>query len=264
TLGEVQLQLMKNPRALSGNLGSVAWLSEGISIEDAQDQLRSEVWQLPSPMSTRQDVKLAEKRQRLSARIDKFHSTGQAYLKGLEIDDVFTLEDDPAFCGQEEQDEDNGEFWEDDDEDWEAGDQEGEEVSAELMRISMPSSIGHGKLMELGLQDLLKEEMELRIGQANDCLDRLWTDLGNNAILYHQTFRSANSTREGTRTKKEIQKVVSRINKHVRSYQRSRQAILRLEPAPSMEEKYPEIGPQDLVVSKEVTEENRFGQDQDQ
>ncbi|KAI6008061.1 hypothetical protein EDC04DRAFT_2582223, partial [Pisolithus marmoratus] len=260
TLGEVQLQLMKNPRAFSGNHGSVAWLSEGIIIEDAWDQLRYEVQQLPSPMSTRQDVKLAEKRQRLSARIDKFHSTGQAYLKGLEIDDVFTPEDDPAFCGQEEQDEDNGEFWEDDDEDWEAGDQEREEVSAELMSIWMPSSIGCGKLMELGLQDLLKEEMELRIGQGNDCLDRLRTDLGNKAILYCQTFRSENSTREGTRTKKEIQKVVSRINKHVRSYQRSGQAILRLEPAPSMEEKYPKIRPQDLVVSKEVTEENRFQQ----
>ncbi|KAI6163444.1 hypothetical protein EDD17DRAFT_1421184, partial [Pisolithus thermaeus] len=73
-------------------------------------------------------------------------------------------------------------------------------------------------------------------------------------------FQTANSTREGTRTKKEIQKVVARIYKHVRSYQRARQAILRLDPNGDMAEKYQEILPDDLAVSKEVTEENRFGQ----
>ncbi|KAI6011619.1 hypothetical protein EDC04DRAFT_2509080, partial [Pisolithus marmoratus] len=104
------------------------------------------------------------------------------------------------------------------------------------------------------------EERELRIGQANDCLDQLRTDLGNKAMLYCQNFRTANSTREGTQTKKEIQKVVTRVNKHVRSYQRARQAILRLDPDGNNAEKYQEILPEDLVVSKEVTEENRFGQ----
>ncbi|KAI6097069.1 hypothetical protein F5141DRAFT_1011533, partial [Pisolithus sp. B1] len=63
-----------------------------------------------------------------------------------------------------------------------------------------------------------------------------------------------------TRTKKEIQKVVARVNKHVRCYQRARQGILRLEPDVDAAEKYQEILPEDLAVSKEVTEENRFGQ----
>ncbi|KAI6127051.1 hypothetical protein F5141DRAFT_994290, partial [Pisolithus sp. B1] len=43
-------------------------------------------------------------------------------------------------------------------------------------------------------------------------------------------------------------------------YQRARQAILRLDPDVDTAEKYPEILPEDLAVSKEVTEENRFGQ----
>ncbi|KAI6029195.1 hypothetical protein BKA83DRAFT_4489157 [Pisolithus microcarpus] len=106
------------------------------------------------------------------------------------------------------------------------------------MSIWMPSSIGAAKPTELGLHDLLKEERELRIGQANDCLDQLRTDLGNKAMLDRQNFRTANSTREGTRTKKEIQKVVARVNKHVRSYQRARQAILRLDPDANMAGKY--------------------------
>ncbi|KAI6008512.1 hypothetical protein EDC04DRAFT_2610915 [Pisolithus marmoratus] len=253
TFQEVWLQLMKNPKSPSGNVGSVAWLAEGISIEDSQDQLRSEIQQLPSPMSTRQEVKISEKRQRLSSRIEKFHSNGQAFCKGLDINGTFTPQDDPAFCGSDEEEHEDREFWDDDEGDWEAPEEEVEGLALELMSIWMPSAIGAAKLTELGLHDLLKEERELRIGQANDCLDQLRTDLGNKAM-------TANSTREGTGTKKEIQKVVARVNKHVRSYQRARQAILRLDPDGNMAEKYQEILPEDLVVSKEVTEENRFGQ----
>ncbi|KAI6159315.1 hypothetical protein EDD17DRAFT_1762603 [Pisolithus thermaeus] len=47
--------------------------------------------------------KISEKRQRLSAKIEKFHSNGQAFFKGLEIDGAFTPQDDPAFCGKEEE-----------------------------------------------------------------------------------------------------------------------------------------------------------------
>ncbi|KIK24178.1 hypothetical protein PISMIDRAFT_62507, partial [Pisolithus microcarpus 441] len=226
---------MKDPKSPSGNVGSVAWLAEGISIEDSQDQLRSEIQQLPNPMSTRQEVKISEKRQRLSLRIEKFHSNGQAFCKGLDIDGTFTPQDDPASCGMDQEEHEDRHIW-------------------------MPSSVGAAKLTELGLHDLLKEERELRIGQANDCLDQLRTDLGKKAMLYQQNFRAANSTREGTRTKKEIQKVVARVNKDVRSYQRARQAILRLDPDANMAGKYQEILPEDLAVSKEVTEENRFGQ----
>ncbi|KAI6137144.1 hypothetical protein F5141DRAFT_1230928 [Pisolithus sp. B1] len=266
TFCEVQLQLTKNPKSPTDSVGSVAWLAEGISIEDSQDQLRSELQHLPNPMSTRQEVKISEKRQRLSARIEKFHSDGEAFLKGLEIDGTFTPQDDPTFCGKEEEEEEeeeeegDREFWDDDEGDWEAPEEEVEELASELMSIWMPSSIGSAKLTELGLDDLLKEERELWIGQANDCLDQLRTDLGNKAMLYQQNFRTANSTREGTRTKKEIQKVVARVNKHVRCYQRARQVILRLEPDVDAAENYQEILPEDLAGSKEVTEENRFGQ----
>ncbi|KAI6106851.1 hypothetical protein EV401DRAFT_2077609 [Pisolithus croceorrhizus] len=222
TFHEVWLWLMKKPKSASGNVGLVDWLAEGIGIEDSQDQLRSEIQQLPNPLSTRQEVKISEKRQRLSSRIES----------------SITM-DDPAFCGTDEEHGDR-EFWDDDDEgDWEAPEEEVEGLASELMSIWMLSSIGAAKLTELHLHDLLKEGRELRIGQAND---------------------SANSTKEGTRTKKEIQKVVARVNKHVRSYQRTREAILRLDSDANMAERYQEILPGDLVVSKEVTKENKFGQ----
>ncbi|KAI6027081.1 hypothetical protein EDC04DRAFT_2545258, partial [Pisolithus marmoratus] len=138
TFHEAQLKLGKNPVSSSGNLGSVAWLAEGISIEDSQDQLRYELHQLPRLMSTRQEVKTSEKRQRISSRIEKFHSTGQVFLKCLETDGAFIPQDDPAFCGQEDQEKEDGEFWEDDDGVLEAPDEEVQELASELMSIWMP------------------------------------------------------------------------------------------------------------------------------
>ncbi|KAI6040087.1 hypothetical protein EDC04DRAFT_2602734 [Pisolithus marmoratus] len=210
--------------------------------------------QKESALRTHSEVPVELKTCRDQLRIEKFHSNAQAFCKGLDIDlGAFTPQDDPAFCGSDEEEHEDREFWDDDDEgDWEAPEEEVEGLASELMSICIPSSIGAAKLTELGLHDILKEERELRIGQANDCLDQLRTDLGNKAM-------TANSTREGTRTKREIQKVVARVNKHVRSYQRARQAILRLDPDSNMAEKYQDILPEDLGVSKEVTE-NRFGQ----
>lgn len=175
------------------------------------------------------------------------------------MEDEFIPQDNPTFYQQDIVNEEE-EFWEGDDEDWEGFDDEEEQIPPELMGIQMPSSIGSVKLAELDLIDLQKEEMELRIGQANDCLEKLRTNLGTKAMLYRQNFRSSNSTRDGTRTQKEIQKAVLWINKQVRSYHRARQAILRLNPDVSIRQKYQEIHPEDLGVNKEVTEENRFGQ----
>ena len=146
------------------------------------------------------------------------------------------------------------------DEDWEGDEDSEEEISPELTNICMPSSIGSVKLAKLGLIDLQKEDMELRMSQANDCLEKLQTNLGHKAMLYWQNICSSNSTRDGTRAQQEIKKVVTQINKQVRSYHRARQAILGLDPDVSIRRKYQEVKPEDLAVSKEVTEENRFGQ----
>ncbi|KAI6042083.1 hypothetical protein EDC04DRAFT_2601224 [Pisolithus marmoratus] len=151
---EVWLQLMKNPKSPSGNVGLVAWLAEGISIEDSQDQLR--------------------------LKSDNFPVQCQLGKK------LKSLRRDRDFLPDEEEHGDR-EFWDDDEVDWEAP--------------------------EGGYQD---QEGNPKGGSQGK-----------------QAFRS---------------------------YQRARQALLRLDPDANMAEKYQEILPEDLAVSKEVTEENRFGQ----
>ncbi|KAG2116427.1 uncharacterized protein F5147DRAFT_531540, partial [Suillus discolor] len=114
------------------------------------------------------------------------------------------------------------------------------------------------------LHTLQAEELELRKGQANDCLEKLRQALGHKAIIYRQHFRSADSTWTGTRSKQEALQCRIKIEKCVRRYQRARSSIQRLgADEDTLTTIYQDIQLHQLSVDKEVTEENRYGQGSD-
>ncbi|KAG2070067.1 hypothetical protein BDR04DRAFT_1118593 [Suillus decipiens] len=132
--------------------------------------------------------------------------------------------DDPRFCHADN----DGYKWEEVS-DGEISEDLDEEILAEEMGIWMPSSVAHHDALTLGLGPLQAEELELRKGQANDCLESLQMALGHKAIIYHQYFQSADSTWAGTRSKQEAHRCQLKIDN----------------------------------IDKEVIEENRFGQGSD-
>ncbi|KAG2108609.1 uncharacterized protein F5147DRAFT_799314, partial [Suillus discolor] len=229
-----------------GKLGSISWLIDGINIEDSQDALRVAIRQLPKDASAVQRAALQEKRQKLAARISKFHEIADAMTEGIEVH---------ADAVEEV---------------WEAADIEDvleemdEAVPAEVMAIWMPSSVSRNEALALGLHTLQAEELELRKGQANDCLEKLRQALGHKAIIYRQHFRSADSTWTGTRSKQEALQCHIKIEKCVRRYQRARSSIQRLgADEDTLTTIYQDIQLHQLSVDKEVTEENRYGQGSD-
>ena len=64
--------------------------------------------------------------------------------------------------------------------------------------------IGASYLKEADLEDLVKKEIQLCTGQANDSLDKLRTHLEHKAILYRMNFQSSTSVRTNTRFKQDI------------------------------------------------------------
>ncbi|KAG2117531.1 hypothetical protein BD769DRAFT_1672572 [Suillus cothurnatus] len=243
TMAEIRLKLTESENADTGHPGTVSWLITGINLEDLQDTLRAEIRLLPNDGTSAQKTAIEEKRQRLAAKIAKFHETADAMTVGMDLDIGTVHSDDPRFCHADNDD---------------------EEILTEEMGIWMPSSVSQQDALTLGLGPLQAEELELRKGQANDCLENLRMALSHKAIIYRQYFRSADSTWSGTRSKQEAHQCQLKINKCVRSYQRARSAMERL----GMEEAtlgsiYQEILPTELSIDKEVTEENRFGQGSD-
>jgi hypothetical protein len=127
----------------------------------------------------------------------------QLFMSGLDIDVTFSHQDDPAFCPKEK-----GETIDDEERDEDAEEDEYEDDSngsfPEDVTLWMPSYIGAPCLKEAGLEDLMKEEVQLHIGQANDSLEKLRTHLGHKSILYRMNFRSSSSVRTDTRSKQDI------------------------------------------------------------
>ena len=187
-------------------------------------------------------------------------------MSNLDIDVTFSHHDDPAFCLEE-----NGETLNDEEKEkafWEARtDEDAEEDSYESfpedLALWLPSYLGASYLREAGLEDLTNEEVQLRLGQANDSLEKLRSHLGYKSILYRMNFRSSASVRTDTRSKQDIRRVALKITRDVRSYHRARESLSRLETSQDILQKYQLIKPDELGVSKDITEENRFGQGSD-
>ena len=227
--------------------------------------MRSDIRRLPSDATATQKAAIQERRQKLAARITKFHENADA-VTGIQLGSGSVCVDDPRFYMAEGDRQLEGFEVQYLDEDNNSELLFDEEIEAEEMGFWMPSSVpcNHVMALQVGLAAFRKEELELRKGQANDCLENIRLALGHKAIIYRQHFRSADSVWTGTRSKQEALRCRLKIEKLVRSYQRARLAMEQLGmDQDSLKNIYQEILPEQLTVDKEVTEENRFGQGSD-
>lgn len=223
---------------------------------------------LPVNYTATQKADILQKQQRLHARIAKFNQMAQLFMSDLDIDVTFSREDDPAFCPEKEgeilDDEEREGALIDDGADEGGYEDEPNEFFPEDLPLSMPSYIRASScLKEAGLKDLIKEEVQLRIGQANDSLEKLKTHLGHKSILYRMNLRSSTSVRTDTRSQQDIRRVSLKIARNVRSYHRARKSLSQLEASQDILQKYQLVKPDELGLSKDITEENRFGQSSD-
>jgi hypothetical protein len=230
---------------------------------------------LPVNASSAQKANIAKKQQCLQSKIYAFNHTSHQFFAGLDLDITYIHKDDPHFCPEQrgetlDDEEKEHIFWgmsegdEDEDED-----ESQEEVhalpegSAECP-LWLPSYLGATALKKAGIEEeLIKEETQLRIGQANDSLEKLKTHLGHKSVLYRLNFRSSTSVRTDTRSKKDIRRVSLKISTDVRRYHRARKSLEQLQVAQDILQKFLPIKPDDLHITKDITEENRFGQSSD-
>jgi hypothetical protein len=224
-----------------------------------RDALQTDIRCLPANHTAAQKADILQKQQKLHTRMAKFNQTAQLFMSDLDINVTFSHQDDPAFCFEEEGENMDAEDIHEDAEEDGYGDNP-DESFAEDPTLWMPSYIGASCVNNAGFRGLVKEEVQLRIGQANDSLEKLRTHLGHKAILYRMNFRSSTSVRTDTRSKQDIRRVSLKINRDVRSYHRARESLSRLEASQEILQKYQHIKHEELKVTKDITEENRFGQ----
>ncbi|KAG1897286.1 uncharacterized protein F5891DRAFT_957412, partial [Suillus fuscotomentosus] len=173
TMAEIRLRLTENEVSTNGRTGAVAWLIEGINIENAQDGLRSSIRQLPEDPTASQRTLMEEKRQKLLSRINKFHETALVMTNGMELEGGAGLhQDDPELC-LEEADGSNFPGIEELGEDSILDIGDDADSPAEVAELWISSWGTSDPIMNDVVMPLHQEELEPRKGQANDCLEKL-------------------------------------------------------------------------------------------
>ena len=142
------------------------------------------------------------------------------------------------------------------------GDEE-EEVFAERSILFMPSSLGKKLCMSYGFELLADQEKELRVAQADECLENLRLALGHKSLLLRTSVWGAKGQKGKTRAWNEVERISETIKKEVALYHRAREALVRLEAEENILQKFQRIASDDLKMSGDVVEENRVGQRND-
>ncbi|KAG1803116.1 uncharacterized protein BJ212DRAFT_1304681 [Suillus subaureus] len=237
SMAEIRLRLTENELSANGRTGSVAWLIEGINIENSQ--------QLPQDLTASQRTTIEERRQKLMAWIIKFHEAAEVMTNGIELKGGEGAPlDNPELC-LEEADTSNMEGPEEED----ILDFDGNiDSPAEVTKIWMPSWTASGHIMDDVILALGQEELKLQKGQANNCLEKLHQALGDRSVVFQEKIHSNKSVHhQGTRSKKELRMITLSINRHAKGYSWARAAMLCLGADSDTVAVYQPIKPQDLV-----------------
>ena len=137
----------------------------------------------------------------------------------MDLEDVPDPQDQPEFCLEENgADIDEENFWQGRAEDDQESDDGEDHIFPESMGLWIPSSLGIQEARRVDLEGLAKEEIQLRIGQANDALEKLRTHLGHKSVLYRMYVRKSSSVRTDTRSRRDIKRLTLKINSNVHTY----------------------------------------------
>jgi hypothetical protein len=194
-----------------------------------------------------QKLDLVKKRERIRSRIDAFHAKVPPYLIDVELDlepndwiaedpeDLDDVDDSPSIS-------------------------QAEEMDAERLPILLPSKIGLEKFMDADLSEIVKKELTLREGQANDALQGVRMTLGKKSFLFRNRLRKSTSKVQKLRSWTDIGLVEAGVRHHAQIYRRARQALIALGASDDIMKRYQVLKKEDLRASTVVIDPNARGQ----
>jgi hypothetical protein len=229
--------------------GAATWLATGITIEESQISLAIDVKRLRKLPTDTQLLRVARLRDKLQTHITSFLDMAPTYL-GVPVDAID--QDSPVDLHDDE--------YEDCSDVDDHLDMHGtSEFRPELTVIPLPSNLGPVRCEELGLTHLMKEETTLREGQANDALHAIRVHLGDKAVIFRNTVRSAKSQASSTRAWTQVRSVETTVNFNASIYSKCRSQLAKL-PGHDLLKKYLPLKKEDLKASSAVADPNARGQ----
>jgi hypothetical protein len=132
--------------------------------------------------------------------------------------------------------------------------------SPENIMLPLPSRLGPEIHQDQTIATLLEEELKVRECQASEALEQVRLSLGVKSAIFRKKLRNAKSQQTKTRAWKAVHVASSAVQQHARSYALAQHALVALHADARTLQRFPAMSQGDLVVSRDVVEENRIGQ----
>jgi hypothetical protein len=134
------------------------------------------------------------------------------------------------------------------------------DIQPEKLKLPLPSLLGQVICSKNDWESMVKQEIDLRVAQAYQCLDKLRLAIGFKSALFQQRFKQVKSQRTKTRLWHQVHQVNRNIQNLARLYQRSRNALVQLQAHSGILKPLMELQKSDLKLVQDVTDANRVGQ----
>lgn len=219
--------------------------------------------------------KIQDQRIHLLSRINNFHNRAEGIFETVDQPDAIDVNPADLFklalkeqkedntVGDEEQGDEAGKNDEADSEGSDIEDDAPEDrlVCAEDMALRLPSSTcRYVQRRSAGFERIMKMELRLREGQANDSLSKLRLALGEKSLLYVTKVRTAANYSNRSRAWKDVNNTSKTVSCHANTYRIARVTMKELGADNDSMTRYQALQRKDLRVSADVVQANRIGQ----
>ena len=198
---------------------------------------------------------VAEKRDRLQARIDGFHRQAMEFWGMTTWDVPFR---NPEAAGDRDVAESDTD--EEEDENYFELSPLEDDSAPERQPLLLPSNLGMRVCQDQGYLNFLKQEKTLRIGQANDALQGIRLGLSRKAMIFRVDIRNARTKTRKLRSWDQISMVDVNVRHHASIYGRARSALVRLGAGPEELARYQMLQKEHLTVTTARIDPSMRGQ----
>jgi hypothetical protein len=193
--------------------------------------------------STAEKVDIAQRRERLQARIDTYDQQAAEFWAPEDVDIPLdgSNNHEPEGLPSDSEDEEQAFVF--------LSSPLNDSHFPETAALLLPSTIGLQACQEAGYSAFVKQERTLRVGQANDALQGLRLALSRKAVIFREGVRTAKSKTRKLRSWDQILMVDVNVRHHARIYIRARSAMIRLGAALEDLERYQPLKKEHLSVT---------------
>ena len=218
---------MQGEQNAGNNVGLTAWIVEGIEIQQQQLRIQDEIARHHNN-TPGQDIKLARMKEKVIQRFDKLMSTAEYLFPDLDFTELVYR---PRLKKSDD--------------------------SIVARGVPLPSQV---TTLPKVYQDASETEIALRIGEANDALQGIRTEIGYKSYLYRAQIRPYKGKNRRTRGWENIKRSDRELKFHQNVYTHALSALKNLNASADILAQYKEITKEDLKTVTAVSEPNARGQ----